>query len=358
MIKIRALRPSELRQVLTLLNRYSDRESEYSLLKTMQQLYIPMHRVSQLLPLNLQFMPAIFVAVAEDKVLGMIWLSRDGSHSRRWKIDHLILDPDSFSYDVGTQLVNYVINRYGGDGVQTFLAYVDQHYETGLALLKSCGFRRSARQHYFVHRNPANLKLPPVTLDGLRDSHNGDCAKLATLYNDCLPVDARVGLSKGWRDFYRPMPLRLIEKTRGAFNRRWVFQDLARDCFIGSVELVTRDYKDFTLHILASPGWQSAYRDLVTYAVQQVLLTTTGATLYVECFEFCKAGLETLEQLGFQRLGIAEVLLKDYWIPVEDKGSRLQSPILLFSGRPTPAMNCRIWESAGQPPEALGGWLD
>src|SRR4051812_2680704 len=106
MIKIRALRTSELKQVLSLLNRYSDRESEYSVLQRMQQLYIPVHRLSLLMPLNLQFMPAIFIAAADNKVLGLIWLSPDGRHYRRWKIEHLVLDPDSFSYDVGTQLVN------------------------------------------------------------------------------------------------------------------------------------------------------------------------------------------------------------------------------------------------------------
>jgi GNAT superfamily N-acetyltransferase len=340
MIKIRALRPGELRQVLTLLNRYSDRESEYSLLQKMQQLYIPMHRLSQLLPLTLQFMPAIFVAVSHNKVLGMIWLSRDGRHSRRWKIDHLILDPDSFSYDVGPQLINYVTNRYGGDGVQTFLAYVDQHYGTGLGLLKSCGFRRCARQHYFVHRNPSNLKLSPMSLEGLREATNDDCGKIASLYNETLTVEARVCLEKKWQDFYVPLPFRLFKKGQGVFSKRWVVQDMARDCLIASVEVITHDYKAFTISVIASQGWESAYEDMVTYAAQQVLLTTSGATLYVECYEFCKKGLESLERFGFQRLGIAEVLVKDYWIPIEDKGNRLQSPILLFSGRTTPAINC------------------
>lgn len=339
MIKIRALRPSELRQVLNLLNRYSDRESEYSVLQKMQQLYIPVHRLSQLLPLTLQFMPAIFVAVSNEKVLGLIWLSRDGQHSRRWKIDHLILDPDSFSYDVGTQLVNYVINRYGGEGVQTFLAYVDQYYSTGLGLLKACGFRRCGRQQYFSHRNPATLKLEPVTLEGLRESVNSDAGKLAALYNDTLPVEARVCLEKSWRDFYRPLPFRLGEKCRGLFLKRWVVQDMARDSLIASVEVSTQDYQEFSISVMANAGWETAYADMVTYAVQQVLLITSNATIYIDCYEFCKKGIEILEKLGFQRNGIAEVLVKDYWIPIEDKGSRLQSPLLLFSGRTTPAIN-------------------
>jgi ribosomal protein S18 acetylase RimI-like enzyme len=341
MIKIRALRPSELKQVLSLLNRYSDRESEYSVLQKMQQLYIPMHRVSQLLPLNLQFLPAIFVAASANKVLGLIWLSRDGQHSRRWKIDHLILDPDSFSYDVGTQLVNYVINRYGGEGVQTFLAYVDQYYNTGLGLLKSCGFRRCGRLHYFSHPNPNTLKLEPISLEGLREGNDTDCGKIATLYNDALPPEARVCLAKSWQDYYRPITQRTSEKMKGIFFKRWVVQDMARDCLTVVIEVSTADYQDFYLNLIINPGWEQAYQDALTYAIQQVLLITGTGTVHLDCYEFNKTGLDVLEKRGFHRNGIAEVLVKDYWIPIEDKGTRLQSPILLFSGKPSPAINCR-----------------
>jgi ribosomal protein S18 acetylase RimI-like enzyme len=341
MIKIRALRPGDLKQVLSLLNRYSDQESEYSVLQKLQQLYIPMHTISRIMPLNLRFLPAIFVAVSRDKVLGLIWLSRDGEQSRRWKIDQLILDPEHFSYDVGTQLVNYVINRFGGDGVQTFLAYVDQHYNTGLGLLKSCGFRRVTRQHYFSHQNPSTLKLEPISLNGLRESTNADCGMLKTLFNDGLPPEARVCLEKSWRDFYRPVPKVVSDKMKGVFFKRWVVEDVARDTLVAAIDISTADYKDFYLSLLVNPGWEHAYQDVLTYAIQQILLITGNGRLYLDCFEFNKQGLEVLEKLGFHRNAIAEVLVKDYWIPIEDKGTRLQSPILLFSGKPSPAINCR-----------------
>jgi hypothetical protein len=341
MIKIRALRPSELKQVLALLGRYNERESEYSVLQKMQQLYIPMHRISQLLPLNLQFMPGIFVAVSRDKVLGLIWLSKDGRHSRRWKIDHLILNPDSFSYDVGTQLVNYVINRFGGEGVQTFLAYVDQYYNPGLALLKSCGFRRCARMHYFSHANPNTLKLEPIALQGLREATPADCAKIASLYNETLPPEARVCLEKSGKDFRRSLSEQSSDKLKGYFFKRWVVEDEARDCITATIDITTTDYREFYITLFATPGWETLYQDALTYAIQQVLLITHNATLHLECYEFWKQGIETLESLAFHRDSIAEVLIKDYWIPLEDKGNRLQSPILLFSGRPSPAINMR-----------------
>lgn len=340
MIKIRALRPAELKQVLSLLSRYSDGTSEYSVLLKMRQLYIPIHRLSQLFPLNLQFMPGIFVAVSRNKVLGLIWLSKDGRHSRRWKIDHLILDPDSFSYDVGTQLINYVINRFGGDGVQTFLAYVNQYDNTGLALLKSCGFRRCGRLHYFSHSTPANQAPQRVSIEGLRESTNADCPKLALFYNDLLPPEARVCLQKSSQDFYRPAPQHLNDKLNGVFFKRWVVEDVARDCLIASLDITTTDYRDFSIRILANPAWETLYPDILTYAIHQILLMTHTPTLHIECFEFWKAHLETLEKSAFHRISIAEVLVKDYWIPIEDKGTRLQSPLLLFSGPTSPAVNC------------------
>jgi GNAT superfamily N-acetyltransferase len=339
MIKIRALRPGDVRQVLSLLNRYADQESEQSVLHKMQQLYIPLHRISQLLPLTWQFLPAIFVAASQSKVLGLIWLSKDGAQSHRWKIEHLILDPETCAYDVGAQLVNYVINRFGGEGVQTFLAYVDQYDNTGLALLKSCGFRRCGKKHAFVHIAPSQLKLECPPMAGLRGSIYTDCKALRALHDDSLPPEARLSLGKHWRDFYRPVIKRCFDKLKGVFFKRWVVQDVARDHLIANIEISTADYKDFYINLVINPGWESLYTAALSHAVQQILLITGSARIFIECYEFHKQNIETLEALGFQRTGIAEILVKDYWIPVEDKGFKLKSPVLLFSGRTSPAIN-------------------
>ena len=340
MIKIRALRPGELKQVLGLLKRYSEEESEYAILHKWQQLYVPMHRISQFLPLNMQFMPAIFVAVSREKVLGLIWLSKDGEHSRRWKIDQLIMDPDSSSYDVGTQLVNYVINRYGGDGVQTFLAFVDQNYTTGLGLLRTCGFRRCGRLHNFSHNSPASLELPAVNINGLREGSNEDSGRVKDLYNETLPPEARVCLEKSWRDFYKPIGQSFAEKVRGQFFKRWVVEDVVRDTLTGAVSITTEDFQNFYLNIIVNSAYEGLYKEILAFAVQQCLQNTSSARVHLDCFEFNKASVETLETTGFHRNSIAEVLVKDYWIPIEDKGIRLQSPILLFSGKTSPATNC------------------
>ena len=104
MIKIRALGTKELKQVLTLLKQYGHEELEYSVLRRLRQLYVPLHVLSQLLPPQWQFMPGIYVAVARDDVMGLVWLTQDGHRNNRWSIDELIIDPDQSTYDIGTQL--------------------------------------------------------------------------------------------------------------------------------------------------------------------------------------------------------------------------------------------------------------
>ncbi len=337
MIKIRVLGAQELKQVLSLLKRYSQEEFEYSVLQKFQQLYVPMQFISHLLPPRLQFVPAIYVAVSRKQVLGLIWLSKDGKKTNRWKIDQLIIDPEAFSYDVGTQLIHYVINRYGGEGVQTFLALVDQYQEQALAILKSCGFRRCTRLHSFRHSNPIALKQEEICIKGLREAHGSDAEKLKALHTDSLVPEVRVSLEKTQKDFTRSVPRRLADRLKGVVFKRWVVEDAVHDLLLGSIEVITENYQDYYLNMVISPGWSDSYEDLLLFAVNQVLLSTNQANLYIDVYDFNKLGLEAMEKLGFERLSIAEVLVKDYWIPLEQKSNKLTSPILLFAGKTSPA---------------------
>lgn len=337
MIKIRALGTRELKQVLNLLERFSEKEFEYSALQKFRQLYIPFHRINQLLPPQFQFLPAIYVAVSRKKVLGLIWLSRDGKKKNRWKIDQLIIDPDEFSYDVGTQLVHYVINRYGAEGVQTFLALVESHCDQALGLLKSCGFRLCTRMHSFTHESPSTITLKKEPINELREAFGSDRIKIQSLYNDSLTPEVRLSLEKIPADFSRSLVRQMVDKLQGIFFRRWVVEDTARDLLLASIEIITLNYIDYHLNLVVSPAWRNGYEALINFGIQQVLKNTSSAKIYLQVYDFHKDEMATLESLGFTRSTITEILVKDYWIPLQDKSEKPASPILLFPGKTSPA---------------------
>ncbi len=339
MIKIRAMGVRELKQVLNLLERFTDEDFEYRVLENFQQLYAPIQRFSQMLPPQWQFIPAIYVAVSNGKVLGLIWLSKDGHKASRWKIEQLIIDPDEFSYDVGTQLINYVINRYGAEGVQTFLALVHNRYEQALSLLKSCGFRHVSRLHVFVHEHPSSLAVQEAPIGSLRESDGGDRYKLKALHDESLPIEKRIPLEKNPKDFSSSWLQMFSDRLKGIFHKRWVVEDRANDLFVGSLEITTENYKDFQLNVMVSPGWQDGYEDLLRYGIQHVMQHTENARIHVHAYEFHPEFLETLRDLNFQRVYEAELLVKDYWVPLGDKPEKRTSPILLFAGKPSTAWN-------------------
>ncbi len=338
MLKIKPLGPRELKQVLDLLHQHADHAHEVAVLEQLKQLYVPLHQVSHILPPQMQFVPAIYVAANDNEVLGLIRLSQDGKTSKRWKLDHVIIDPNTPTYDVGAQLVNYVINRYGGSGVQTFLAHVDQYEEKALGLMKACSFRRCTRIHAYTHPNPNDALMPEQTIKGLRQSVPNDAKKLKRLFSECLPADKRMTLEKSSRDYTRTMLESMYGKLKGVHSNRWVIEDLARDILVGSAKLYTPNYKEFYFDIFVSPGWRDYYEDLLNLLLRQALQCTQQATVYITAYDFNKDDNEILINRGFSHQNSTEVLVKDYWIPLQDR-EKEKNPLLLFGSQTSPAMN-------------------
>lgn len=341
MAKIRSLGNKELKQVLSLLERFSGDEFNYPVLERFQTLYMPFHLINHFLPLGCKFLPDIYVATAEDRVLGLVWLSRDGHRQDRWKIDQVIIDPDYYAaYDVGRQLMYYVINKFGAMGVETFLAYVDPHYTEGLALLKECGFRHCTKMHTFhLESVDEAIKTMPLSIQGLREARRSDARKLQELYSETLSPEVRISLRKSPQDLY-PHPLEKFKRQcQGEFFKRWVIGHNQQDYLYGSVSIATWDYRNFDVSVLVSPAWEQGTEDLIRFAIQQISKSTSSPRISLNSYEFQKSKTQALQNLGFTRSGTTEILVKDYWTPVKDKSLRAKSPVILFAnrGRTSPA---------------------
>jgi ribosomal protein S18 acetylase RimI-like enzyme len=326
MIIIRPLGPHQLQQVLHLLAQHSQMDFEYSALETLKQLYIPIHQVSQLLPARHQFVPAIYVATAHNKVLGLIWLTSDEAQNRRWKIDQLIIDPDESTYDIGTQLIQYVISRYGADGVQTFLAFADQQDNIALGLLKSVGFRFCTRLHTFC-LEPGENRIKAPSIKGLRESVAGDRYRLAALYNDALPPETRTSLSRTPLDYKRCWGKHLSKRLRGVWVRQWVVEDLGRDVILAEILLSHVHHNQYRLNLVINQGRADLLEPCLAFAIAQVQSSSLQARVTLPVFDFNKPFLASLAP--FECISTADVLVKDYWMPLSHNKPRLSSPILL-----------------------------
>ncbi|MGE0200236.1 MAG: N-acetyltransferase family protein [Candidatus Melainabacteria bacterium] len=340
MIRIKALGHRELRQVLALLRDHAVNPSEAASLQRLNQLYVPVHKISQWLPPAWQFVPAIFVAASTRQVLGLISLKKDGHQAQRWLIEHVILDPDVPAYDVGQQLLQFVINRYGANGVQTFMACVDTYQDQALALLKAAGFRHCTRVQLWQHTQPADLLKKSPQYKHLREATTRDAEALSQLFNDTLAIEARTSLARPAGDFRKPVTVVPSAPCRPRIARRWLSEDTVRNCLTGSVSIFSEDFSHFYLEILCHPGWPDNFDALLQTGVHQAQQSAQKPILQVATFDFWKDSQAQLEALGFERVHTSEVVVKDYWIPLQDR-DKLRSPLLLFTGNTSPAVNIR-----------------
>ncbi|MBY0449724.1 MAG: hypothetical protein K2X01_03770 [Cyanobacteria bacterium] len=363
MIKIRALRPNEWPDLLTLLG---NNDLGTGLLRNGQNPAIRwMDWGCQWLPPGYQPDLRVYIAIAHQRILGAIMLRQDGRTQRRWCIEHLILDsPEEetppintsnspiSSYDVAGQLLQYIINRYGADGVQTFLAHVDHEHLEGQALLKASGFRPLCKRLTALRESPETpdsqqeiqINVPSGDLKWLqhiREAEDDDRDALRELYRDSLPVETRSALERSSRDFSRSAFRRIQLRLQGIFAKRWVLGGNVPNQLLGCIELSSPDFQEFHLNLFNCPGWDPIFAPMLQFAVEQTYKSTNQPRIVLQSYTLNEHQQQTLLSFGFVFTRTDAVWVKDYWVPIDRQSEQKRASLLLFASKTSPACQLR-----------------
>lgn len=333
------LKPKTFQFTLGLLSGQQKAVRELWLMKLMHILYAPLHWLNCHLPPVFQLLPACYLATSGQDILGLIRLDKDGEKKNRFRIEQVMIDAHASTYDIGTQLVQYAISRYGAGGIQTFVAYVDHYHDDVQGLLKSCGFRHLTRRLTYTHETPNELFSDEVTIKGLQEISNQDAPRLNRLYSECLPPEIRLSLEKTTSDFTVNPGQWLWQKTKGIFKKSWGVEDPAHGFLISAIEVTTEDFKTFTLNVFTNPGFPDLYKDCVHFGIHHILNNTRSPHIILSNHQFNKEQIKWLDSQDFKLTETEEVLVKDYWTPIEDKKKKMDGGLVLFPEKPTPATN-------------------
>jgi RimJ/RimL family protein N-acetyltransferase len=201
------------------------------------------------LPCHWHISPSVYVAKEDGLVIGMISLHPIGKSKNCWQVDHLVVHPNHRGRGIAQELLRFAFALFGSQGISHFVAEASDLNQGALAVLASCGFRRSARiTHYQV---PADLKLdlkaeasaeqnPEQNLDqksaAKSESKAEDNFRLAIpedqdslyqLHQDVLPADIRLTFQYLPEDkINTPIPKSICtelsgNKTTEMINKLW-----------------------------------------------------------------------------------------------------------------------------------------
>jgi ribosomal protein S18 acetylase RimI-like enzyme len=340
-VKIRLMAPSDYQQVVALLQQFGDGAYAYSPVWPFRALYPAAVWMFQGLSATQQPLPYILVAVSEGSVRGLLWLSADGLGKSRWRIEQLIVHPDESALDVGKHLVAYAIHHYGAQGVRTFVAKVESACEPVLALLKASGFRHATRiQNYHLNVETPRHRVAYAAQDGmsLRLAHAEDRPALAEVYQDMLPAELRPSLGKIPKDFMRSPLCLLSDPLSGLSYHRWLAAQLGVKM---AVEMLTIGYQTFHVGFLIPQGLSGVAKSLLDAALHKIYQTSNRPIIHARAYEFQKELQVAIAAEGFVWNSSTEVLVCDYWRPLEqsilEETLPLQGVLALFGGKTSPA---------------------
>ncbi len=338
MIKIIPLRPSDIKKIVKMIEYVSPGMSP-DMIGDKNFIHFPFNIVHNFLPVHMKFLQECYVAVEDNEPLGLITLIPDGHSRNRWKINRLILGMNA--YDIGKQLIDYVVNKYGGAGVEIFITVIDENYPEAIALFKNaCAFRHYSKINVWEY-NPAASREINVGHSLFRRAEISDAGKLIELDAESILPHLRASLAKTVEDFKFDRKSKLIDYLKGYRSCKYVLDNPEKNSIEGLLSVFTFNNRHFWVDITVSMAYMQYYEDIVNFAISAIHQENAFAGIYVGVKDYHQAArhmTEVLSGLNFSMCGNFQVLLKDYWQPIKDYREN-KVPAIIFPDMTSPACN-------------------
>ena len=338
MIKIVSIRQSDIKKIMKMIE-YVTPGISPGMIGNKNFIHFPFNIFHKILPLHMKFLEECYVAIENDEPLGLISLAPDGNTKMRWKINRLVLGMNA--YDIGKQLIDYVVNKYGGAGVETFITVIDENYPEALALFKNtCSFRDYSKINIWEYEGiyEGNIKTKTKLL---RPAENSDAQKLFELDTEAILPHLRNSLAKTVEDFKIDLKSRLINKFKGYKTEKYVLDNPGNNTIEALLSIFTADNKHFGIDITLSLVYQDYYEDIVDFAIREIKSQNRDARIYIGIKDYHQTQKHMTEVFfahNFKLCGNFQVLVKDYWMPIKDYKDK-KVPAIIFPDMTSPACN-------------------
>lgn len=280
------------------------------------------------LPLNLKFKSESYVLVDGDDLHGMISVLPTIGNHQRINITKLLFKKDY--YDIGKQLIEFVIARYGAKGAQTFVASIDESHDELLKLfIDGCGFRKCADEELYRVDNSGFISND---IHGFRQFRNSDAQAVAMLFNDSLITHFKPSMLKTKNEYYS----RFFKGLADNVEWQYVLEDETLHTLLAYFSIKTYDGHNYVLDITSSTGFTLNYDNVIGFVKQEITKRSKQYSLFVKLKKYVSNSNDLAEYLQGNKFNCVQtqmILVKDFYKLIKQESPTSEVVLFAETGR-------------------------
>lgn len=268
----------------------------------------PLGLLNAILPLSLKFKSESFILIDNNEILGLITTTITPGNSTKINITRLIFKENL--YDVGKNLVEFVINKFGGKGAMTFTVTIDEcHDELFNLFINGCGFRKCSSETLWKIEKPT----PANDNYTWRYAQNSDAFAIAQLYNSEIINIYATSLTRDKKEFQEPVFLGFNDY----YKTRYVVEENKK--ILGYMSITTTDNLNYIFDLTTNSGYELEYEKLINILLCEVARKKRAFFPLIKQKKYTKNSEEFekyLKSKNYTPIQTQQILVKDYYKPV------------------------------------------
>lgn len=274
----------------------------------------PFNLVHDLLPLKLKFLPESYVFEENKDILGMLTVTPTAGNPYKLTISRLFLEHDYFN--VGKQLIDFVIAKYGAKGASNFIATIDDSYDDLLSLFaEGCGFRQCSSEQLWKMDSSITFSKGENTF--IRPFKNSDSQAAAMLFNESLITHFKYSVSKTKDEYLEPLFSGLTDN----YQIRYVVEDDNLKTLRAYFSITTSDNLNYILDLSTSSWHDCSFDDILDFSINQIVKRQKDFYLFVKVKKYTTTAEnyeKYLSEKGFKCVQNQIVLVKDFYKVIKE----------------------------------------
>ena len=283
-------------------------------------LEVPVSFVNAMLPLSLKFQSESFILLENNEILGLITTAKTPGNPYKINITRLVFKENL--YEVGKQLVEFIIQKFGGKGATSFAVTIDEcHDELFNLFINGCGFRQCASETLWKIEKPT----PKKSDYHWRYAQNSDAKGIAELYNAEVINIFKPSMLRHKKEFQEIF----FTGFNDGYISRFVLEEGSK--ILGYFSISTNDNLNYILDVTTNSGYDFDYDKIINIMLCQIARKRRPFYPIIKQKKYTKNSEKFenyLKSKNYIPIQTKQILVKDFYKPITETSTEWKVFIL------------------------------